>query len=190
MTTPLCRRFGFAWMACALIASVAVPAHADEIWVAPTYQQDIGGLGIASNAIWPVTPIGVVRLAWSIPDDLQTFQIAKVVIIPNSSGGSSTLNAFVCPAQNGNAVAAACGGPFTQAFSGVANQLVEVDISSLIASRIGTPANPKEARRSEPVNEVRCQRRRLQRAVRQPRRSSTLPLERCICHRTTELLVA
>jgi hypothetical protein len=139
MATPLCRRLGFVWIALLVIASVAVPAHADEIWVAPTYQQDIGGLGVASNAIWPVTPIGVVRLAWSIPDDLQTFQTAKVAIIPSSPGGASTLNIFVCPAQNGNAVAAACGGPFTQAFTGVTNQLVEVDISSLIASRIGTP---------------------------------------------------
>ncbi len=27
-------------------------AHAEEIWVAPTTQQDLGGLGIASSAVW------------------------------------------------------------------------------------------------------------------------------------------
>jgi hypothetical protein len=45
--------------------------RADEIWVAPTYQDDFGGVGVASNAVWPVTKIGVVRLAWAVPDDLQ-----------------------------------------------------------------------------------------------------------------------
>ena len=52
----------------------AAPARADEIWVAPTAQQDLGGLGIASNTIWPVTAVGAIRLAWSVPDNLQTFQ--------------------------------------------------------------------------------------------------------------------
>jgi hypothetical protein len=139
MMTPLWRRLTFVWMVSFVLVGSPRLVHADEIWVAPTYQQDIGGLGVASNVFWPVTPVGAVRLAWSIPDDLQTFQSAKVVVIPNSPGGASTLNVFVCPAQNGNVVSASCAGPFAQTFTGVANQLVEVDISSLISSSIGTP---------------------------------------------------
>jgi hypothetical protein len=27
-------------------------ARADEIWVAPTYQQDLGGVGVGSNELW------------------------------------------------------------------------------------------------------------------------------------------
>ncbi|HEY6547275.1 MAG TPA: hypothetical protein VI589_05190, partial [Vicinamibacteria bacterium] len=42
-------------------------ARADEVWVAPTYQADVGGVGIGSNAIWPVTAVGAVRFAWAIP---------------------------------------------------------------------------------------------------------------------------
>ena len=139
MATPLWRRFGLVWILSPSLAGVATRAHADEIWVAPTSQADIGGLGIASNVFWPVTPIGVVRLAWAIPGDLQTFQSAKIAMIPSSPGGASTLNVLVCRAQNGNAVTAGCAGPFTQGFTGVANQLVEVEIGSLISTSIGTP---------------------------------------------------
>jgi hypothetical protein len=32
-----------------------------------------------------------------------------------------------------------CAGPFARSFSGQANQLVEVDISSMIEPRVGTP---------------------------------------------------
>jgi hypothetical protein len=46
-------------------------AAADEIWIAPTYQQDIGGLGIGSNVTWPATVVGAARLAWAIPNNLQ-----------------------------------------------------------------------------------------------------------------------
>ncbi|MEO8075971.1 MAG: hypothetical protein ABI818_06540 [Acidobacteriota bacterium] len=38
------------------------------------------------------------------------------------------MNVFVRPAQNGNVVTAGYAGPFAQAFAGVPNQLVEVEI--------------------------------------------------------------
>src|SRR4029078_2413347 len=98
---------------------------ADELWVAASSQQDLGGLEIASNAIWPVTPIGAVRLVWGVPDNLQTFHAARVSLIPGSPGGASTLNVLVCAAQNGSPVSGTCAGPFPQAFTGVPNQLVE-----------------------------------------------------------------
>ena len=123
----------------ACLLAVAVPARAEELWIAPTYQQDIGGLGVASNVFWPVTAAGIVRLAWPIPADLQTFQKARLVVVPGGSGGTSTLNVFVCQAQDGGAVGSGCAGPFTQSYTGVTNQLVEVEIGGLIASHIGTP---------------------------------------------------
>ena len=114
-------------------------AHADELWVAPTNQQDSGGLSIGSNAIWPVTPVGAVRLAWGVPNNLQAFQNAKLVLIPHSPGGAATLTVYVCTAQNATLVGASCAGPFAHAFTGVANQLQEVDVSSELAPRIGVP---------------------------------------------------
>jgi hypothetical protein len=126
--------------ACVLFVSVAATAaHANEIWVAPTSQQDLGGLGTSSNTFWPVTPAGLVRFAWAIPDDLQAFQGAKIALIPSSPGGASTMNYFVCPAQNGTVLTSGCAGPFTQAFTGVPNQLVEVEIGPMLLSHIGTP---------------------------------------------------
>jgi hypothetical protein len=120
------------------VAVFASTVRADEVWVPPTSQQDVGGLEVASNGFWPVTPIGAVRLAWAVPSTLQTFQSAKVVLIPGSPGGGANLNVFVCAAQNENPVAGNCAGPFAQPFTGVANQLVEVEIGAIIASRVGT----------------------------------------------------
>ena len=85
MATPLWRRFGLVWILSLAFAGAATPVHADEIWVAPTSQADLGGLSVASNVFWPVTPLGAVRLAWAIPADLQTFQNARLVLIPSAS---------------------------------------------------------------------------------------------------------
>src|SRR5262245_37204825 len=118
--------------------ALAVPARAEELWVAPTYQQDFGGLGIGSNVFWPVTPVGAARLAFAVPNDLLAFQAAKVVLIPHAPGGAATLNVFVCAAGHNDPVNAACSGLVAHPFVGVVNQLVEVDVSAAIASRIGT----------------------------------------------------
>lgn len=130
------RRFGFV---CALtFVAFAGVARADEIWVAPTAQQDFGGLGIASNAVWPVSAFGVVRLAWSVPDNLNTLQTAKVVLIPHSPGASS-LHIFVCSSRDGDLVSGNCAGPSTKPFTGVPNTLMEVEIAGILAPYIGTP---------------------------------------------------
>src|SRR5262245_28235152 len=117
----------------------ASAAFADEFWVAPTSQQDVGGLEIASNSLWPVTPIGAVRFAFAIPNDLLAFQNAKVVLIPHAPGGAANLNVLVCQAQNGGIVIGSCAGPTPVPFTGVVNQLAEVDISAAVAPKVGTP---------------------------------------------------
>ena len=126
--------------ACGLVLAVfAAPARADEVWVTPTYQQDLGGIGVASNVVWPVTAIGAVRFAWSVPDDMQTFQSAKIALIPGALASASNVNVFVCPAKNHDPVGlAGCFGPFAQPFNGPANQLLEVEIGPLIAAHLGT----------------------------------------------------
>jgi hypothetical protein len=137
MATHIQRRSIFIIVLCACLASLPAPAHADEIWVAPTAQADLGGLGIGSNVFWPVTAVGVVRLAWGVPNNLQTFQNAKLVLIPHAPAGSGTLNLFVCRAQNSDLVGAACTGPLAHAFTGVTNELLEVDVSAAIGAQVG-----------------------------------------------------
>ena len=117
---------------CFALVCLASPASADEIWVAPTYQADLGGTGIASNGLWPVSAVGASRLAWAVPNDLQAFQHAKLVLIPHAPGG----------AANANLVTSSCAGPFVHAFVGVANQLLEVDISAEVGARVGVPGQP------------------------------------------------
>jgi len=48
-------------VAFSVLIAFTCPAAADEMWIAPTLQQDLGGLGIASNVVWPVTVIGASR---------------------------------------------------------------------------------------------------------------------------------
>ena len=123
----------------ALVALLTTAAHADEVWIPPSSQSDLGGLEIASNTFWPVTPIGAVRLAWAVPNNLQTFQGAKVVLIPGVPGGAASVTVYVCAAQNGNSAVSGCAGPFAQPFISVPNQLIEVEIGPTIAARIGAP---------------------------------------------------
>jgi hypothetical protein len=124
-------------VAVVLLALAAADARANEIWVAPSYQQDVGGLGIGSNVIWPVTPAGVVRLAFAVPNDLQSFQSARVALIPGAPGGTSNLSVYVCRAKHADLVAAACTGPIALPFTGVPNQMTEIDISAAIAPHVG-----------------------------------------------------
>jgi hypothetical protein len=131
-------QLGVVVAAALIVGGSAVRVQAAEIWVMPTYQQDVGGLGIGSNGFWPVTAVGAVRLAWAVPADLQTFQSAKVVLIPHAPGGNANLNVLICAAKNADLVGAACAGPFAQGFTGVANQLAEVDVSGIVAARVGT----------------------------------------------------
>jgi hypothetical protein len=140
MLRDLIRHHRPLWLIVA-VSTLAGPraARANEIWVSPTYQQDIGGLGVASAGFWPVTPIGAVRLAWSIPDDLQALQGAKIVIIPASPDGAATLNVFVCQGQNGGLVSTGCASLSTQTFAGGANQLVEVEIGPMLAPAMAVP---------------------------------------------------
>jgi hypothetical protein len=81
-------RIGFVVLCALAIVAFAKPSSADEIWVAPTRQQDTGGLGIASNTVWPATAFGAVRLAWSVPENLQYFKYARLVLIPHGAGGT------------------------------------------------------------------------------------------------------
>jgi hypothetical protein len=139
MTSRTRRRFSFLFIAAVSIAAVAAPVRAEEVWVAPTSQQDLGGLGVASNSIWPVTPVGAVRLAWAIPANLKVFQSAKLALIPSASTATPVLTFYVCSAQSSQVVSANCAGPFTQSFTSTANQLVEIDMSAAIGAHLGTP---------------------------------------------------
>ena len=114
---------------------------ASEIWVAPTYQNDAGGVGAASNFVWPVTNIGAVRLTLAVPDDLGTFKTAKVVLIPKAAVPASTLTIVVCSAQNGVYALTSCGGPIEHPLAGEANHLVEVDISAAIGPHVTSPGS-------------------------------------------------
>lgn len=120
------------------IALSAGPAGADEIWVAPTAQQDVGGIGVGTGGgIWASTLLGAVRMVWGVPGDLQAFQNARIVLIPQATAASTTLFVIVCRAQNADLATGSCGGPFPHPFSAVANQLVEIDVSTSIAPHVG-----------------------------------------------------
>ena len=103
----------------------------------PTYQRDIGGLGVAIDVYWPVTRWGFARLAFGVPANLQTLQAAKLVLIP-SQGGSGTVFVMGCSGQDGEPTST-CAAPVPVAFTGVMNQLTEVDISAAVSPHLTAP---------------------------------------------------
>ena len=123
-----------------LFTGIARSVSANEIWVSPTYQADAGGFGIGIG-LWPVTALGAVRLVLAVPDDLQTFQGARIVLIPSAPapGGSAVLHVIVCSAQNSDMVGASCSAASSHLFVGAVNQLTEVDISAALALRVTSP---------------------------------------------------
>ena len=108
--------------------------------MAPTYQADIGGIGVGTSVFWPVTPLGAVRFAFGVPDNLDTFTSAKLVLIPESPGGATTLGVFVCAAQDTDPVGPGlCSGQVDHAFVGVVDSLHEIDITAAVAPWVGVP---------------------------------------------------
>jgi hypothetical protein len=126
--------------ACFCVVFAASPSHGNEIWVAPTYQADAGGLGSA-NGVWPVTAIGASRLVLAVPDDLQTFQAARIALIRNAPAGAAMMHLYVCSAQNSTMVGASCSPLFSLPFTSVVNQLIEVDVSAALAAHVTDPGN-------------------------------------------------
>lgn len=110
MNWSLSMRRSVITLACLSLVTIARSSYADEIWVAPTYQAELGGVGIG-NGIWPVTALGAVRLAVAVPNDLESFEFAKIAVIPSAPGGSSVLHFYVCSAQNSTLVGRAVPGP-------------------------------------------------------------------------------
>ena len=124
-------------VACALIMLLMPrPSVADEIWVAPTYQQDFGGVSTGSNVVWPATVVGAVRFAWGTPDTLQTFQSAKVVLMSDTAL-SANLIVYVCGAANSQAALGDCTGPFSHPVAAAANTAREVNISAAVGPQVG-----------------------------------------------------
>lgn len=122
-----------------LIMTGAAAASADEIWIAPTAQADTGGLGVASNGLWPASAVGATRFAWGLPNNLQTFQGARILVIPNTTSAGATLNVIVCRGQSGDGAVAACSpAVVSYPLDRQANMLADVDITSALQSSIGT----------------------------------------------------
>ena len=140
MITEPRRRLGSACVASVLLVSVlALPAGADEIFVPPTYQTDLGfGLGIGTFTLWPVTKLSAARMIFEVPNDLQTFQRANVVFVPGPAGASN-LNVFVCSGQPGDLVTGPCDRLVAYPFASVPDQITEVDISGIVGSHAGLP---------------------------------------------------
>jgi trimeric autotransporter adhesin len=131
-------RFRVVGLICLSYLCAASVARGNEIWVPPTQQADTGGIGIG-NGVWPVSALSVTRMIVAVPDNLESFQGAKIVLIPGTPAGSGVLHVHVCTAQNSNMVGASCSAAVNQNFTGVANQLIEVDVTAALLPHVTSP---------------------------------------------------
>ena len=120
-----------------MLSFLVRPALAGELWVVPTYQRDLGGLGLAVDVYWPVTRWGFARLAFAVPNDLQALQAAKLVLIPGQDG-AGTVWVTACSGQDGEPTST-CAAPVQVAYTGVTSQLTEVDISAAVSPHLTAP---------------------------------------------------
>ena len=82
--------------------------------------------------------------------DARSSSADEIWVVPTfqqDTGGAGSSANVIWPVTKAGAVHLAwavpndlaCAGPFAQAFTDVSNQLVEIDISALVAPRVGTP---------------------------------------------------
>lgn len=113
----------------ASVALTSTGASGDEIWVQPTHFATP-----ALNFLWPTTGSGFASFAVAVPDDMEAFVSASVVLLPSASG-AVTYDAYAQSRRGGEIVstsdfAPSIGNPLTL----VTNGVQEVDVTGLVAS--------------------------------------------------------
>jgi hypothetical protein len=117
------RRFAILGVALAL-AALATPAAADELWVAPGEKADV------AVGDWGLTPAGEAHFTFAVPDALDRFVGAQVLVIGKKSG-AITYDLHLSVSRDGESrnlfTADAAGLPATL----IANELAALDASPL-----------------------------------------------------------
>lgn len=111
-------------------------AVANEIWIAPTYQHDLGGVGTAVQT-WPVSILGQVRFAFAVPADFLRLTGATLLLVPQSAVGRADVNLVICRARDAELVGVRCATGNPVRFSGAADTLVAVDIRTELEPQLG-----------------------------------------------------
>ena len=108
----------------ALCCLLALPAHADEIWIAP------GEKGDVSVDDWGLTPAGEAHFTFAIPDSLDRFTGAQVIVI-GKKNGPITYDLHLSISQDGADRSA-----FTAGATGLAATLENGELTALDASSL------------------------------------------------------
>lgn len=102
----------------------ALPANADEIWIAP------GEKGDVSVDDWGLTPAGEAHFTFAVPDSLDGFVGAQVMVI-GKKNGSITYDLHLSVSKDGEAHDV-----FTASATGLAATLVTDELTALDASAL------------------------------------------------------
>jgi hypothetical protein len=114
---------------CLALVLLAVPAQADELWVAPGGQVASSGLGD-----WATTPNGATHFSFAVPDDLESLDGASVVVI-GKKDRTLDWQAAISISQDGMAHDAITGGDSGQASLGD-GVVTEIDVSAALPSLV------------------------------------------------------
>jgi hypothetical protein len=114
-----------ALVAAMLLPGVFNPVQANELWVEPMAAAPGKKLGD-----WAVTSSGDTRFSFAVPNNMQTFTRAKVVLI-GSKDLSTTYDLRLSLSQQGKNYADKTNTSFQQALVLTKNTVKEVDVSSI-----------------------------------------------------------
>lgn len=118
-----------------LVLGLASYGAGEEIWIAPTFPAGVN----ATSFVWPVTGSGFAFFTFGVPDDLESFDSAAIVLLPaSSSPGAETYQVFVEVKRGGEVVSSADWSIDNNAAATVQDRLQEIDISSQLAAELDT----------------------------------------------------
>ena len=116
-----------------LLQISAISVLANELWVPPSQPQTTVGN-------WGATPTGIANFSFGVPDDMTSFTSAKIVIIPTAAL-SLLYDLTIAVAQNDQSYTNGPAPYLNNSESVPANQLVEIDVSSMIPALVAGQDN-------------------------------------------------
>ncbi len=130
---------GFLSRSIVLVLAIVQPVFGDEIWVSPSHLATP-----ALNLLWPTTRTGIVSLAFAVPDDMEAFVSASVVLLPAISVADQ-YDVFAEAKRSGETVdvgdvAFSLDNPVTL----ISNELQEVDVTPLISGLLDSTSGGRD----------------------------------------------
>jgi len=119
---------------------LAAPGFAEEIWIEPVFPAGVN----STSFLWSVTGGGYTFFSFGVPDDMESFKSARIVLLPESSSAAAeTYQVLIEVKRNGEVVSTEDWSLDTNTETTVDDTLLEIDISTQLEAELNvtSPGN-------------------------------------------------